>query len=234
MPELQPYGIVNHEDPQSKGEEKDVGDSSTWRQFNISALIVLTIMVLLRGTITLTMQLAGGKINIFEQNSLRSLVTFLLAAGKSICCRMPVTVKVAHFPQIFQAAFFNWSALSCLYFAVSFMPIGNTEAMYFAIYICISTGLDFVKGNIHVRSALSTAFVIIGLIFLWQPWHREAEIQEVQMIPCDYWEGNALYEEPSGNFSADRNHSYSNRLDNANYTARPLSAQGYFIFIMIH
>ena len=86
------------------------------------------------------------------------------------------------------ASFFNACAACTLFFSASFMPVGNTEALYVGLHVLIPSIIDFAKGRIQFKSAICSLFAILGLIFLAQPWHQINENRKIQMIPCEYWQ----------------------------------------------
>ena len=168
-------------------------------------------MLLLRSIDTLSMQLSGGVTNIFQQNSLRYLGTLLLATGVSVVRKVSVKVERKYIFQIVFSSFFGVCTSCLLFFSASFMPVGNTEALCVGLSVLFPTIIDFSKGQIMLKSAISSLFTISGLIFLAQPWHQIEEHKKIQMIPCEYWQDylhwnqsvkNTLFNDSSQTFNS--------------------------------
>ena len=155
---------------------------------NIKALALLFVMLIFRIIVTISTQLAGGKTNIFQQNSLRYGATFLLANVMLLFSRNTLWFDKKHIPTMVATALLNFASSSSVFFATSFMPLGNIEAMYIGLYIIMSTIVDLIHQDIKLQSALASSITIVGLICLAQPWSQLLERLEVEKLPCEYWQ----------------------------------------------
>ena len=126
--------------------------------------------------------------NMFEQNSLRYALTFLATAIACIVSKKSVKVDRRHASTILIASIFNFFTMSLGYFLISFMPVGNYEALYVGLQLCFSTVIDFHQRVIKLTTTLASAVMIIGLVCVAQPWQNIVEKKAIGDLPCAYWQ----------------------------------------------
>ena len=168
---------------------------------NVFALFVLFLVMIFRASATLASQMGGGKVNIFEQNTIRYGVTFLIAFTLVITQSKSVFVEAKYIHKVVLVGALNFSTISIIFFSASFMPVGNIEAMYVGGYVFSTTVIDVCQRNVKFVSSLVSLLMLVGLISLSQPWDKMAENADIDKIPCDYWEENRMYNLTVGNIS---------------------------------
>ena len=162
-------------------------------RMNIIPLFALFLVMIFRASATLASQMGGGKVNIFEQNTIRYGVTFLIVSALIIIKSTRIFVEAKFVPKLVLVGALNFSAASIIFFTASFMPVGNIEAIYVGGYVFSTTVIDVCQRNVKFVSSLASLIIVLGLISLSQPWNEMAENADIHKIPCDYWEENKMY-----------------------------------------
>ena len=90
---------------------------------NIIAYIVIFLMIISQTCATLSSQIAGGKVNIFQLTSMRYGVTFLIASVLVIIHRTTVFVEAKYVHKIILIGFLNFVLTNILFFLSSFMSV---------------------------------------------------------------------------------------------------------------
>ena len=150
--------------------------------------------------VALSSQIAGGKVNILEQNSIRYCMTFLMSSVLVIIHRTSVFVQAKYIHKIIFIGVFDLFLTNILFFAESFMPIGSNDAMFVGLHYISSTIIDLCEKKIKFWSALASLVILVGLISMAQPWNKTAESVDICQVPCDYWE-NRMYDAITYNIS---------------------------------
>ena len=134
----------------------------------------------------LSSQVSGLQGNVFQLNSLAYFFQFLVALCCFPCQRYSLKVSKKHIGVLLGAVISNVGYTTCFPFAASFMPVGNLDAFFVALYIVCTTCFDLYKGTVTWKSVLISAVILVGIVIMTQPWNITHGNKMNTMVPCDY------------------------------------------------
>ena len=131
-------------------------------------------------------QVSGMKTNICQLISLSYILQFV-----GVLCCFPVKgyclkISKEHIGMFIGAIIANIVYTTCFLFAASFMPVGNLDAFFVAIYMVSATCYDLYKNSITKKAVVRSAIILVGIVIMAQPWAVTETSQLKAMIPCDY------------------------------------------------
>ena len=131
-------------------------------------------------------QVSGLQTNVFQLNTLVYILQFVAALCCFPCQRYSIKVSREHLSLFVGAIISNIVFLTSFLFAASFMPVGNLDAFFVAVYLISTTCFDLYKNSITKKAVLFSAFTFVGIVIMAQPWNITQNTQVNTLIPCDY------------------------------------------------
>ena len=143
--------------------------------------LVLTLLSFSCASISVQMALSTN--NIFAMNSIRFSIQTIVVVLIGLCLKHSFKVKRAYWWHAFGAVVLHTMYGILMYLALSFMPIGNSDALFTAFYAVCSTLIDICRKVINKVAVMTTFMAVIGIMFLIQPWDLE-NIDGTYQRPC--------------------------------------------------
>ena len=156
----------------------------------------------------ITSQVALEKINIFEINTIRFTIQVLLSLAAILVGNESIIIERKHVRPIFGVVASDYVYSNCYFLAASFMPVGNMDGVFGAIYIIIALTYDLYCKRITKYSIVAAAIACVGIILLVQPWMiSDAKEFNQDIIPCDYLDNKTtqnLWNSTEGSLNLDK------------------------------
>ena len=173
---------------------RDEENQTGWKTCNVISRncflgpLYMALLIITRLVVMLSSQAVGSSINIFELFSIKYTVTAAFSCIINLLKRGSFTIKKHHIGYIFLCGFTQIFSTYGTFYAVSYMPVGNTDAVTRVLSTIWAMLFDSLKGNIFVHDILISVVTIVGILFVIQPWSSNGEHISSHKIPCQYWE----------------------------------------------
>ena len=185
------------------------------------------------GAIT-SSQVASAKTNVFVLNAMRYTVQVAIGIVIVIVTKDSLYVTWRHAGLMVASFSGNILYVSVFYFAATFMPIGNLDALFCAMYCITATLYDVMRKVVNKVTIAASAIAILGIVLLAQPWKHEFKEPRLKMIPCDYLDGD--YDPSIFNTSStmgnDTDYSTTSMTPTENHHRRMTTIYGYMCIAM--
>ena len=160
-----------------------------WRK-RILGWLFLTLTIVCYYIAVTAAQISGLEVNIYQLYACRYIIQFTITACIIAYKKASIQIKqedIKYFLVFFGADLFQSPPF---YMATTFMPVGNSDAFFNALFIVTSGIYDIVRKEISAFRMFCCIVVIAGIILITQPWLHA--IQEASLTPCEYFENSNI------------------------------------------
>ena len=205
----------------------------SWR-FKIIGFMLLALTVISFYVSVISSQISALQVNLYQLYLCRYIILLLIVSCFVMCKKQSLKIRIEHLKYLVGIIAIDVIQTPWFYVAATFMPVGNLDAFYNAFFIITASIYDMVKKTISGFRMFCALIVILGIIFLSQPW-REENHQHIG-IPCEYLDGLNLHKNVTNQinwnsfwFNTTTNQTDSRLLEGSSWLTRHRNLVGYTI-----